>query len=77
MAKRKPNWGVGIALGMGTGIALGSALGNVAIGVALGAGMAVVWAIALGQEAVSHDGDGANSDDDPISDVDADDGAAD
>lgn len=77
MAKRKPNWGVGIALGMGTGVALGSALGNIAMGVSLGAAMAVVWAVALGREADSHDGDDANSDQDPISDVDADDGAAD
>lgn len=77
MAERKPNWGVGVALGMGTGVALGTALGNIALGVGIGGAMAVVWAMALGKEADSHDGDDANSDGDPISNDGADDGSAD
>ncbi|MBO6795665.1 hypothetical protein [Maricaulis sp.] len=77
MAKRKPNWGVGIALGIGTGIALGTAMGNVALGVGMGAALSLIWALALGEPVDSHDGDDANSDEPPISQEDADGGSAD
>lgn len=40
------NWGTGIAIGLGAGIALGAALDD--IGIALGAAFAVVFALMMG-----------------------------
>lgn len=67
MTKITPNWGVGIALGMGTGIALGTALDNIGLGVGMGGGLMIVYAIALGKRAASPDGEDANGENPPIS----------
>lgn len=51
----REEWGVGMALGMGTGIAFGVALGNIGTGIALGAGIGVAFAVALASEEETED----------------------
>lgn len=44
---RQPNWGAGVAIGMGLGVSLSVALDNWAF-LAIGAGLMTVFAFALG-----------------------------
>ncbi len=44
MPARRMNWGMGLALGMGSGISLGVVLDNVALGAPLGLAMSIFWA---------------------------------
>lgn len=47
--RQRLSWGAGIALGMGVGVATGSALDNMGAGLAIGIVIGVVFAIAIGR----------------------------
>jgi hypothetical protein len=46
----REEWGVGMALGIGVGMAFGVALDNIGMGIALGAGVGVAFAVALASQ---------------------------
>ncbi|MGP6172464.1 hypothetical protein ACTU6V_14820 [Microbacterium sp. A204] len=46
--RQRLRWGAGIAIGMGVGVAMGSALDNMGAGIAIGIAIGIVFAIAIG-----------------------------
>lgn len=75
--RQRLSWGAGIAIGMGVGVATGSALDNMGLGIAIGVAIGAVFAIAIGSigrrrkprddESGDDSGSVSESDDDPES----------